>query len=43
MWGGVFGSNKEDNTPHLFNVNGSEIELYFSPSDQTTSRILNNL
>ena len=41
MWGGNFGSNKEDNTPHLFNVNGVEIEVYFSPSDQTTSKILN--
>ena len=41
MWGGNFGSNKEDNTPHLFNVNGIEIEVYFSPSDQTTSKILN--
>lgn len=40
MWGGVFGSNKEDNTPHLFNVNGTIIEVYFSPSDNTTSRII---
>ena len=39
MWGGVFGENKEDNTPHLFNVNGTEIEVYFSPSDGTTSKI----
>jgi phosphatidylserine/phosphatidylglycerophosphate/cardiolipin synthase-like enzyme len=40
MWSGVFGSNKEDNTPHDFNVNGKHMELYFSPSDQTTSHIL---
>ena len=40
MWSGVFGSNKQDNTPHDFNVNGKHIELYFSPSDQTTSHIL---
>ena len=40
MWSGIFGSNKEDNTPHLFNVNGTEVEVYFSPSDQTTSQIL---
>ena len=39
MWSGVFGSNKADNTPHKFNVNGVEIELYFSPSDNTTSKI----
>ena len=40
MWGGVFGGNKEDNTPHLFNVNGTIMEVYFSPSDNTTSKIL---
>jgi len=40
MWSGIFGSNKQDNTPHDFNVNGKHIELYFSPSDQTTSHIL---
>ena len=40
MWSGVFGANKEDNTPHLFNLNGTEVEVYFSPSDQTTSQIL---
>ena len=27
MWSGTFGHYKEDNTPHLFNVNGIEIEL----------------
>ncbi len=41
MWGGVFGTHKTDNTPHKFIVDGKEIELYFSPSDQTTSKILN--
>ncbi len=40
MWGGVFGGNKEDNTPHIFNVNGTIMEVYFSPSDNTTSKIL---
>ena len=40
MWAGTFGHYKEDNTPHLFNVNGTEIELYFSPSDQTTTKII---
>jgi hypothetical protein len=39
MWGGVFGHNKLDNTPHNFKVNGKDVEVYFSPSDQTTSRI----
>ena len=40
MWSGNFGSNKTDNTPHKFVVNGKDLEVYFSPSDQTTSRIL---
>ena len=40
MWSGNFGSNKIDNTPHKFVVNGKDLEVYFSPSDQTTSRIL---
>ena len=39
MWGGVFGSNKLDNTPHKFIVGGSDVEVYFSPSDQTTNQI----
>ena len=40
MWSGVFGTHKEDNTPHKFNINGIDVELYFSPSDQTTSHIM---
>tara|TARA_B100000902_G_scaffold163425_2_gene158636 strand:- start:58213 stop:60339 length:2127 start_codon:yes stop_codon:yes gene_type:complete len=40
MWGGVFGTHKTDNTPHKFNVNGVNIEIYFSPSDKTTSKII---
>ena len=39
MWGGLFGYNKSDNTPHKFIVGGSDVELYFSPTDQTTSQI----
>lgn len=49
MWGGSglvpdplksrFSSDKTDNTPHYFSVNGKRIELYFSPSDHTTSKI----
>ena len=41
MWAGTFGTNKIDNTPHNFKVNGKDIQVYFSPSDQTTSKILN--
>ena len=39
MWGGTFGTNKLDNTPHNFKVNGKDVAVYFSPSDQTTLRI----
>ncbi|HRN35558.1 MAG TPA: phospholipase D-like domain-containing protein [Flavobacteriales bacterium] len=49
MWGGNgaqpvpslsrFGPGKEDNTPHLFNIGGVEVESIFSPSDGTTARI----
>ena len=38
-----FGARKLDNTPHLFNVNGTPVELYFSPSDRTTSHIVGTL
>jgi len=41
MWAGTFGSNKLDNTPHKFIVDGKGVEVYFSPSDQTTSKIIN--
>lgn len=34
-----FGSAKLNNTPHTFIVGGYPLELYFSPSDQTTSHI----
>ncbi len=40
MWTGTFGTNKIDNTPHKFIVDGKNVEIYFSPSDQTTSKIL---
>jgi hypothetical protein len=35
-----FGARKLDNTPHVFNVAGMPVELYFSPSDRTTSAII---
>lgn len=50
MWGGEgptplfgaikFGEDKLDNTPHLFNINGTMVESYFSPSDNTTNKII---
>ena len=38
-----FGPNKTNNTPHDFVINGKKIELYFSPSDNVTSKIINNI
>lgn len=34
-----FGSQKTNNTPHLFNINGKRVELYFSPSDDVSGKI----
>ncbi|NTW33890.1 MAG: T9SS type A sorting domain-containing protein [Bacteroidetes bacterium] len=49
MWGGTglapdienskFGRFKTDNTPHTFNVDGTTVEVYFSPSDGTNSKL----
>lgn len=51
MWGGSgdlpdtskskFGANKTDNTPHFFNIKGKKVEVYFSPSDEVASKIVN--
>ncbi|MFH1320030.1 MAG: phospholipase D-like domain-containing protein [Bacteroidota bacterium] len=38
-----FGPDKTDNTPHEFNIAGRWVELYFSPSDNTTTYILNSI
>jgi len=35
----LFGSEKSNNTPHLFSINGIDVESYFSPSDNTTIAI----
>ena len=53
MWGSTsltpntsnskFGSYKSDNTQHIFNVNGTDIEVYFSPSDGVNSKIENTI
>ena len=34
-----FGENKTNNTPHKFIIGGSEVESYFSPSDNTTAKL----
>ena len=36
-----FGSNKTDNTSHAFSIGGIPVGLYFSPADQTESKIIN--
>lgn len=38
-----FGQFKTDNTPHEYVIGGKRVESYFSPSDQTNSRILNTI
>ena len=38
-----FGAHKQDNTPHCFIINSVPVELYFSPSDGTTSKIIKTL
>jgi len=38
-----FGARKTDNTPHRFIINGIPVELYFSPSDRTTSQIIRTI
>ncbi len=35
-----FGTDKSDNTPHCFNINGVAVESYFSPSDGVANRIV---
>jgi len=36
---GTFGPSKTDNTPKNFNLNGTLVELFFSPSDDVENRI----
>ena len=36
-----FGPAKSDNTIHSFNIGGSTVESYFSPTDGTASKIVN--
>lgn len=36
----TFGPYKLDNTPHSYNINGTIVNSYFSPSDGTTSKII---
>jgi phosphatidylserine/phosphatidylglycerophosphate/cardiolipin synthase-like enzyme len=36
----LFGADKTDNTPHFFNIGSVDVQCYFSPSDKTTSKII---
>jgi len=38
-----FGVRKTDNTPHNFVINGSPVQVYFSPGDNTRTRIAKTL
>jgi phosphatidylserine/phosphatidylglycerophosphate/cardiolipin synthase-like enzyme len=38
-----FGSAKSNVTPHIFNIGGRSVRSYFSPSDGTTSQIINTI
>lgn len=39
MWAGNFSTDKTDNTPHRFNINGMPVRLYFSPTDGNDLRL----
>jgi hypothetical protein len=38
-----FGIMKSNNTPHVFTIGGRPVQLYFSPTDGTTSQIINQV
>ncbi len=53
MWGSTgaepnaalarFGSEKRNNTPHEFKINGKRVECYFSPSDGVNAKIVETI
>ena len=38
-----FGPDKTDNTPHLFEIGGRQVECYFSPADGTNDHIISTI
>jgi phosphatidylserine/phosphatidylglycerophosphate/cardiolipin synthase-like enzyme len=38
-----FGNRKTNNTPHNFTIKGINVKSYFSPTDGTTSQIMNSI
>ncbi len=43
MFGGKFGPDKTNNTPHEFVINGKRVELLFSPSDEVETKMLEKI
>lgn len=43
MWGGKFGPDKTNNTPHEFMIGGKRVEQYFSPSDDVETHIIDQI
>lgn len=43
MFGGSFGPDKRDNTPHQFIIGGKQVECYFSPSDNTENHLIDKI
>lgn len=43
MWNGSFQGAKADNTAHLFNYNGLQLESYFSPTDLVAFEVWDEL
>ncbi|MBP9796676.1 MAG: T9SS type A sorting domain-containing protein [Chitinophagales bacterium] len=43
MFAGNFGPDKTNNTPHEFMIGGKRVELYFSPSDEPETRLIEKI
>ncbi len=43
MFAGSFGPDKTNNTPHEFIIGGNRVELYFSPSDEPETRLIEKI
>ncbi len=43
MFAGNFGPDKTNNTPHEFIIGGKRVELYFSPSDEPETRLIEKI
>lgn len=43
MFAGKFGPDKTNDTPHEFVIGGKRVELYFSPSDEPETRLIEKI